>query len=150
MLYLIGIFILTITRIKNNESTSKTYSTSSNKVPKASRKKHILSASAIYRFNCFDDFLNYVYVIRDLLDSSKSGPKKIAKNTSFYFYKGNYYLIFIDINSDCSNFKKIFSTITEFATFVSCSDLFGSKIYESGKPIFSNNALINCISLYKK
>lgn len=147
MLCPIGIFILTITRIQNNKDLSKTCSSIPIKgTPKANRKKYTLSSSAIYKFNCFDDFFTYAYSIREIL---KGYSGKIAKNTAFYLYKNKYYLIFKDINTDYPKLKSVFSIITEFASFASYSDLFMAKLYESGIPIFPKDALLSCIFFYK-
>ena len=44
--------------------------------------------------------------------------------------------------------KKLFSTITEFATYVSNSELFTRKLIENGKIIMKNNAIKTSIEYF--
>lgn len=143
-----GAFVLTITRILDVESTSNVNHVpfSNQKGPKASRKKTNITSSMVYKFNSFDDFCNFVNV---LYDDIQINYKKISKDTALYLFKDNYYLVFLNINTKFYKLKKTFSVITEFATYISSSDVFIAKIYESGKPIFKTKAIMNCLHYFK-
>lgn len=140
------IFILIITRIFDGDVPNNHLTNSNIKKPKISRKKPNISSSMIYKFSSFDDFCNFV----NMLDNSlKLDYKKISKDSMLYLYNDTYYLIFLNINTKFYDLKKVFSIITEFATYVSSSDVLIAKILESGKPVFKNKAIMNCIHFFK-
>ena len=68
----------------------------------------------------------------------------MAKNNSLYLYNNYYYLVFEKMNINHPNLKVLYSSITEFATYVKYSDVFVAKMMESGKLIMKNNAIKTC------
>ena len=138
-----GVFILTITRILDKESTggSDTFLSAPKKQPRANRKKPCISSSIVYKFDSFDDFCAFTSI---LYENMQINYKRISKDTALYNYQDNYYLIFFNVNTKFQELKKTFSLITEFATYISSSDVFIAKIYENGNFIFKKNALGNC------
>lgn len=137
-----GDFVLTITR-----------SLPDNKKPLEKKKIHIRrknlnnfnNTNAIYCFNSFDDFCAF----SNFINSNCISYANIAKNLSLYEYKDNYYLCISKINLNYPNLKQLFSSITEFASYVSNSDLFKLKLVENGKLIMKNNALKTAIQYFK-
>ena len=132
-------FILTVTRSIPNSINYL------DKRPKIKRKStDINSSTIVYCFNSFDDFCNF----STFLANTNILTIDIAKNISLYEYKKQYYLVFSNINFSYSHLKLIFSSITEFATYISNSELFRNKLLEKGKLIMKNNALKTSIKYF--
>ncbi len=137
-----GDFILTITR-----------SLPENKKLPEKKKIHIRrkklndfnNTNAIYCFNNFEDFCAF----SNFISFNNITYTNIAKSLSLYEYSNNYYLCISKINLNCPNIKQLFSSITEFATYVRNSDLFKLKLVENGKLIMKNNALKTAIQYFK-
>lgn len=133
-----GDFILTITRSLPSEVKDLNILTPSKKKVTAKRKKTSYDfTNIIYSFNSFDDFCNFIsfFYFENLPYSN------IAKNIVLYEYKDNYYLLFKQINLNYTYLKKLFSFITEFATYKTNPDLFITILSENGKIIMKNNAI---------
>lgn len=138
-----GDFVLTVTRslpesIKNIDNKRKVL---------VRRKNFELDNNqAVYCFNSFDDFCYFANFLNNMYIKIDS----IAKNISLYEYKKHYYLTFSNINLKCADLKKVFSSITEFATYISNSYLFNRKLTENGKIIMKNNAIKTAIKYFVK
>lgn len=130
-----GTFILTITRSLAPNDTSKRKLRVSRKTPKIS------SQSLIYKFNDFEDLCNF---IRSLNNNISVDFKNVSKNNLLYLYNNNYYLVFDRVNIDNPYLKIIYSSITEFATYVKYSNVFVAKMRESGKLLMDKNAIKIC------
>lgn len=136
-----GDFILTITR--TSPQISKDADIKSKL--RVKRKKLNLSANdAIYCFYIFDDFCNFA----NFLNNNNITINNIAKNISLYEYKKQYYLTFSNINLNHSDLKRLFSSITEFGTYISNDDLFKRKIIENGKQLMKNNAIKTAVKYF--
>lgn len=128
-------FIFTITKEVPEEKT------------KLSKKKFTVrrktlspsSTQAIYSFNTFDDFCCFLQFLKEsrLLEN----VALIADSTTLYQYKGKYYLLMDSIHSEIINKLKFYTSITEFAKYVTNSRIFASKLAEFGTLIMENNAL---------
>lgn len=128
-----GDFVLTVTRslpegIRNNVRK---------KVHIKRKKVKLDSSQFIYCFSSFDDFCSFTQFFY------KNGFKatNLANSILLYEYKDAYYLSINGINLEYPNLKKLFSCITEFASFVNHSEVFASKLAESGKLIMKHNAI---------
>ncbi len=137
-----GNFILTITRFgKNIDTNTKTLN---NKKLKIKRKNlDMTSKQLIYKFDTFDDFCNFSNFISKL-DNFYS----IAQNMTLYSYQNSYYLCFSNINIEHNSIKQLYTLITEFATYVDNSEVFGRKLTECGKVVIKNNAIKTCIKFF--
>lgn len=137
-----GDFVLTVTR-----SLPETQKLPEKKKIHIRRKNlnNFNNTNAIYCFNNFDDFCAF----SNFINSNSISYTNIAKNLSLYEYKDNYYLCISKINLNYPNLKKLFSSITEFGSYVSNSDLFKLKLVENGKLIMKNNALKTAIQYFK-
>lgn len=128
-------FIITITRelpTTADIATKKIY------IKRKKIKKE--STQAIYIFNCFDDFCSFSeYII-----SNNINITKLAKSLTLYYYNNQYYFIINDINLNFQGTGFFLASISEFGLFNSSSKMIKSKIIESGKLIFKNNALETC------
>ena len=102
------------------------------------------STNAFYRFECFDDF--YLFCL--FLQEHNLHSVKFARSIILYEYNNTYYLSFENISIDCPVLKILFSSITEFATFINRSDLFANKLHECGKVIMKNNAIRTCLKYF--
>lgn len=128
-------FIFTITKEVPEEKT------------KLSKKKFTVrrktlspsSTQAIYSFNTFDDFCCFLQFLKEsrLLED----VALIADSTTLYQYKEKYYLLMDSIHSEIINKLKFYTSITEFAKYVTNSRIFASKLAEFGTLIMENNAL---------
>lgn len=128
-----GDFILTVTRTLPD----KTKNNIRKKVHIKRKNVKLDSSQFIYYFANFEDYCSFAQFF------NKSGFKSsnLAKNILLYEYKNGYYLSINGINLEYPNLKKLFSCITEFATFVNHSEVFASKLSESGKLIMKHNAI---------
>ena len=128
-----GDFVLTVTR-----SLPEVQKYSEKRKIHIKRKKvNFKENQAVYCFNTFDDFCYF----STFLNNNNIKINNIAKSITLYEYKKQYYLTFSNINLNYSDLKKLFSAITEFATYVSNSELIKRKLVESGKIIIKNNAI---------
>jgi len=135
-----GDFVLTITRsLPESEKIQE-----KKKIHIRRKKLTFKESQAIYCFNTFDDFCYF----SAFLNNNNININNIAKNISLYEYKNKYYLTFSNINLQYINLKKLFSIITEFATYVSNSELFSRRLSESGKIIMKNNAIKTSIQYF--
>lgn len=128
-------FIFTITKEIPEEKT---------KLPKKKftiKRKSVspTSTQAIYSFSTFDDFCSFL----QFLSESKllENVSRIADSILLYEYKGKYYLYMNSIHSEIVNKIRFYTSITEFAKYVSNSKVFASKLVECGTLIMEHNAL---------
>lgn len=132
-----GNFVFTITRALSESSPEK------KKKLHIKRKVNSLNTNkSIYLFINFEDFCAFC---NSLNFSTILNYKNFYENTSLYFYKNNYYLVFSNINANLSIAKNISYAISEFACFVNSSELFERKLKEHGNEIIKNNAIVTCL-----
>lgn len=127
-------FIFTITKLPPEEKS---------KISKRKftvKRKNIVPSStqAVYCFNSFDDFNDFLVF---LSKNTLLNYKKLAKSITLYEYKEKYYLLMNNINTEFINKIKFYTCITEFAKCVTNSKVFASKLKECGTLIMKNNAL---------
>lgn len=134
-------FVLTITRSLPEGITN---SDTKKKIRVKRKKLELNNRNVVYCFNNFDDFCNF----SAFLNNNNIKLNSIAKNISLYEYKEEYYLIFSNINLECLELRKVFSSIAEFGTYVGNADLFKQKIIENGKKIMKNNAIKTAIEYF--
>lgn len=135
-----GDFVLTITRSlpENLKYQEK------KKIHIRRKKLDFNDTQATYLFNTFDDFCYFV----NFLNNNSISITNIAKNICLYEYKKQYYLNFSGVNLNYPDLKKLFSSITEFATYINNTDLFKRKLIENGKVIMKNNAIKTAITYF--
>ncbi len=138
-----GFFIITFTKLDSEKNTSIGIPT---KI-KIKRKSQVpINTNAIYKFDTLEDFSHFCTYINNFdLDKLNN----IYKEVSLYEYNNNYYLIFNKINTDLINISCLYLAISEFSNLASNSSILSSKLIESGKPIFKDNALNNGINFFK-
>lgn len=127
-------FIFTITKLPPEEKS---------KISKRKftvKRKNIVPSStqAVYCFNSFDDFNDFLVF---LSKNTLFNYKKLAKSITLYEYKEKYYLLMNNINTEFIDKIKFYTCITEFAKCVTNSKVFASKLKEYGTLIMKNNAL---------
>lgn len=127
-------FIFTITKLPPEEKS---------KISKRKftvKRKNIVPSStqAVYCFNSFDDFNDFLVF---LSKNTLFNYKKLAKSITLYEYKEKYYLSMNNINTEFIDKIKFYTCITEFAKCVTNSKVFASKLKECGTLIMKNNAL---------
>ena len=127
-------FIFTITKLPPEEKS---------KISKRKftvKRKNIVPSStqAVYWFNSFDDFNDFLVF---LSKNTLFNYKKLAKSITLYEYKEKYYLLMNNINTEFIDKIKFYTCITEFAKCVTNSKVFASKLKECGTLIMKNNAL---------
>ena len=114
-----GSFVLTITRISEETQKSNTYKRKNlnvkRKVPNLDTNK------VIYSFKSFDDFCEYcTFLKNDILKHIDN----FLGSDMLYEYNGAFYLVLENLKMNTNLLKAFASSITEFAHFVSHSDLF--------------------------
>lgn len=138
-----GDFVVNITRLSDIEKC--TPSTQKKKFKVQRKFSTPKSNQAIYKFDSFDDYCNFVQF---LSKNDLSSSHLIAKKIIVYVYKDEYYLVFNDINVNYKHILKFYSSITEFGTYINNSALFISKLHECGKIVIKNNALKTSLKHY--
>lgn len=128
-------FIFTITKEIPEEKT---------KLPKKKftiKRKSVSPSStqAIYSFATFDDYCSFLQFLKE--SKLLADIAYIADSIILYQYKGKYYLLMDSIHSEVVNKLKFYTSITEFAKYVTNSKIFASKLTECGDLIMENNAL---------
>lgn len=135
-----GKFVLTVTRfLPEKEQKKKVKVKRKNIVPE--------DCLSIYRFNTFDDYLEFCNYINSKINSNTYLK---LKKSSLYLYNSKYYLCVNINNIDLNIFKSIHCSIVEFGTHVANSDLFERILIEYGKLIFKTNAINNCVKHFCK
>lgn len=144
-----GDFIITVTRSLPNsvhkEAPTPKKSASKPKIRIKRKQMPIDTANALYIFPTFEDFCEFCI----FLQNHKIPYTTIAQNVSLYEYKNCYYFTLENINVNYSHLKRLFSNITEFATYLTYSSLWVNKLKENGKLIMKNNAIRICLKYFK-
>ena len=135
-----GSFVLTITRILEDKFKVNTYK---RKNVNFKRKLPTLDSSkVIYAFKTFDEFCEYCeFLNNDILKHIN----EFLGNDALYEYNEEFYLVLENLKMNANLLKAFASSITEFARFVSHSDLFEHKLLEYGNVIFKDHAISNCL-----
>lgn len=128
-----GNFVLTVTR----SLPEKVKSNTRKKVHIKRKRANVEEADVIYSFSTFEDFCSFATFFK----KQHFKTVNLAEKVLLYKYQHTYYLALNGINVGFSDLKKLFSSITEFATFVSHSKAFSAKLSESGKLVLKHNAL---------
>lgn len=132
-----GDFVVNVTRVADKE---KNISLEKQRKKFKVRRKTISPTSniSVYKFDTFDDYCSFIqYLAQDNLENAYLVSKKIT----LYLYKNSYYLILGNINEEYKSKLGFFSSIPEFASYISSSSLFISKIQECGKIVIKHNAI---------
>lgn len=101
--------------------------------------------SFIFKFDCFDDFINLCAFLKNF---SNLCLKEISKNFSLICYNNTYYLKFIETEHSCVVIDYMKSLFEEFSRDVSHSAGIDGVLNEYGKVIFSRNAITKCINSF--
>ncbi len=128
-----GDFILTVTR----SLPEKIRSNPKKKVHIKRKLSNTDAAQVVYSFSSFEDYCAFL----SFFEENHFNSMHLAEKVLLYEYQDIYYLVLSNINLAYPHLKKLFSCITEFATFVSHSSIFVSKLSENGKLIMKHNAI---------
>ena len=140
-------FVLTVTKIAQDPNRKHLY-VSPRKRPKVKRKTaNINSTHLIYKFNTFDDYCKFVEF---LVHNNLSDSNKVSEKVFVYLYNNSYYLVLDNLNAQYKNITKFYTGITEFGSYVENSDLFISRLYESGSLFIKNNAFKKSFLYFQK
>lgn len=131
-----GDFIFTITRSLPETSTKK------KKLHTKIKTNYLNQNKSIYKFESFEHFCEFCHSLNYNLPYKYTN---IIENTSLYFYKNYYYLVFNNINSDSKLIKYISSYISEFGFFVNSSKFFEGILREHGNEIMQTQAINTCL-----
>lgn len=131
-----GFFVFTITKYVEKVTNSP------RKLKITPKKKttnlNVQSATSIYQFSSFEEFCDFCVNIHN---THKINFKQLAKTISLYLYNDTYYLVLSNINANYEQINVFYSTISEFATLISHSETFKTKLFEHGKPLMKKNAI---------
>ncbi len=127
------IFVFTITKYLPEKDEKK-----KKLIVKRKNYNQVNDKYSICKFDSFDTFCSFCNSVKCI---HKSENDKFIKNTVLYLWKDVYYLVFKNMNINEKDKNLIFSTLSEFAKFVSYSDNFESKLLEHGKVIIKKNAI---------
>jgi len=106
---------------------------------------HSLCNSFIFKFDCFDDFINLCTFLNNF---SYLCLKEISKNFSLIFYNNTYYLKFIESEYSSLVISYIRTLFEEFGTDVSHTAGIDGVLNEYGKIIYSKHAILKCINSF--
>lgn len=142
------ILVFTITKYSPNDKNGSNNDLSLKKKVIVKRKSiKMRNKQIIYAFDDFDTFCNFCCYITKI---NQLNIKFLAKNISLYLYKNTYYLVLRNIYGERENIKIFDSNISEFAKLAPYSDNFSSKLFEHGKLIVKNNAILNTLHFFAK
>lgn len=143
-----GDFIITVTRSlpsNSHKEDNVSHKVSSSKKVKVRRKQApIDTANALYSFPSFEEFCQFCVFLK----CNNIPYSNIAKSIVLYEYKNVYYVALENINIHYPYLKKLFSNITEFATYLNYSNLWINKLKENGKIVMKNNAIRTCLKYF--
>ncbi len=130
-------FIFTITKII--PETEKCESVKKKFTIKRKSLNPVTTTQAIYSFGSFDDFCLFLQFLKD----TKLFPqvKEIADSVSLYCYQDKYYLLMNQIHPEAAEKIKFYTSITEFAKYITNSKVFASKLRECGNLVMKDHAL---------
>lgn len=101
--------------------------------------------SFIFKFDCFDDFINLCTFLENF---SYLCLKEISKNFSLIYYNNTYYLKFVESEYSTIVIDYIKTLFEEFGKDVSHSSGIDGILNEYGKIIYSKNAILKCINSF--
>jgi adapter protein MecA 1/2 len=134
-----GNFILTITKIYSEETTSNR----KKKVHIKRKTNNTKSKFSIYRFSSFDYFLDFCNFLEH--NANTSFINKLENKNSLFKFGSLYFFAVSTNNMSDSQKEFLFSTITEFGNFVSNSPEFFAKVKENSFCFLEKNAIKACI-----
>ena len=131
--------IFTITKYVDKSNTQ------TGKRPKVKMKNLNISATkAIYKLENFDVFCD----LCTYLNNNFSNITKISKCSSLYLYNNNYYLLIRNNNISKDIMQNFYISISEFLSMANLSSNFENKLFEHGKAIIKNNAILTGIKYF--
>lgn len=131
--------IFTITKYVDKSNTQ------TGKRPKVKMKNLNISATkAIYKLDNFDVFCD----LCTYLNNNFSNITKISKCSSLYLYNNNYYLLIRNNNISKDIMQNFYISISEFLSMANLSSNFENKLFEHGKAIIKNNAILTGIKYF--
>ena len=131
--------IFTITKYVDKSNTQ------TGKRPKVKMKNLNISATkAIYKLDNFDVFCD----LCTYLNNNFSNITKIYKCSSLYLYNNNYYLLIRNNNISKDIMQNFYISISEFLSMANLSSNFENKLFEHGKAIIKNNAILTGIKYF--
>ena len=131
--------IFTITKYVDKSNTQ------TGKRPKVKMKNLNISATkAIYKLDNFDVFCD----LCTYLNNNFSNITKISKCSSLYLYNNNYYLLIRNNNISKDIMQNFYISISEFLSMANLSSTFENKLFEHGKAIIKNNAILTGIKYF--
>ena len=131
--------IFTITKYVDKSNTQ------TGKRPKVKMKNLNISATkAIYKLDNFDVFCD----LCTYLNNNFSNITKISKCSSVYLYNNNYYLLIRNNNISKDIMQNFYISISEFLSMANLSSNFENKLFEHGKAIIKNNAILTGIKYF--
>lgn len=131
--------IFTITKYVDKSNTQ------TGKRPKVKMKNLNISATkAIYKLDNFDVFCD----LCTYLNNNFSNITKISKCSSLYLYNNNYYLLIRNNNISKDIMQNFYISISEFLSMTNLSSNFENKLFEHGKAIIKNNAILTGIKYF--
>ena len=131
--------IFTITKYVDKSNTQ------TGKRPKVKMKNLNISATkAIYKLDNFDVFCD----LCTYLNNNFSNITKISKCSSLYLYNNNYYLLIRNNNISKDIMQNFYISISEFLFMANLSSNFENKLFEHGKAIIKNNAILTGIKYF--
>ena len=131
--------IFTITKYVDKSNTQ------TGKRPKVKMKNLNISATkAIYKLDNFDVFCD----LCTYLNNNFSNITKISKCSSLYLYNNNYYLLIRNNNISKDIMQNFYISMSEFLSMANLSSNFENKLFEHGKAIIKNNAILTGIKYF--
>ena len=131
--------IFTITKYVDKSNTQ------TGKRPKVKMKNLNISATkAIYKLDNFDVFCD----LCTYLNNNFSNITKISKCSSLYLYNNNYYLLIRNNNISKDIMQNFYISISEFLSMANLSSNFENKLFEHGKAIIKNNAILTGLKYF--
>ena len=130
------IFIFTITKYIE---CAKTLTNTSKKFISVKKRLQIPNSSYfIYSFSSFEDFCEFCNYLSNNNNFSFRG---LFKTSILYNYNNTYFLVIDGINTSHKCLNYFHSSLAEFASIITFSANFKSKLLEYGRVVMKNNAI---------
>ena len=131
--------VFTITKFLSNKNNTK------NKPVIRKKAFPRINKHAICSFEDFDTFCDFCNSIKNI---HTNNYELLIHNSSLYLWKNCYYLILKNIDIKSKNSFFIYAMLSEFASNISISNSFESKLLEYGKVIIKKEAISTGIKFF--
>lgn len=135
------IFVFTITKYTEDEANKIKRSSNSLYSKKLIVRKKEVNPNRTHMIYAFDSFDTFCEFCNNLNNKKDFNINDISKHTALFLYNNTYFLTLYDIDINNPKLDLFYSSISEFARYLSFSEYFKIKLQEHGKVIIKHKAI---------